>query len=73
MLFLYTDGVTEAESPQPTAQFFGNSRLEQAICEVTERSPRRVVENVMMRVAEFANGAPQSDDITCVALLRDAT
>jgi sigma-B regulation protein RsbU (phosphoserine phosphatase) len=72
LLFLYTDGVTEAEDPQ-SAQFFGNSRLEEAICEVREPSARKVVENVMMRVAEFANGAPQSDDITCVALLRDNT
>ena len=31
---------------------------------------RQIVENVMTRVNEFASGAPQSDDITCVALVR---
>jgi phosphoserine phosphatase RsbU/P len=66
-LFLYTDGVTEAEDPE--AAQFGMERLENAISQVTERSARGLVENVMKRVAEFANGAPQSDDITCAALV----
>jgi sigma-B regulation protein RsbU (phosphoserine phosphatase) len=68
LLFLYTDGVTEAEDPE-TAQF-GIERLEKAISEVAECSASKFVENVMARVAEFANGAPQSDDIICAALVR---
>jgi phosphoserine phosphatase RsbU/P len=66
-LFLYTDGVTEAEDPQ-SAQF-GMNRLEQAIGEVRDPSARNLVENVLARVAEFVDGAAQSDDITCVALV----
>ena len=31
---------------------------------------RNVVEHVIKRVAEFADGAPQSDDITCIAVIR---
>jgi putative flavoprotein involved in K+ transport len=34
-----------------------------------EDDARDVVEHVIKRVAEFANGAPQSDDITCVAVV----
>jgi phosphoserine phosphatase RsbU/P len=68
VLFLYTDGVTEAEDPQ--AAQFGMERLEKALSEATERPARWIVENVMGRVAEFANGAAQSDDITCAAVVR---
>ena len=69
VLFLYTDGITEAEDPQ-SAQF-GMDRLETALSEVADRTAREIVEKVMARVAEFANGAPQSDDITCAALVCD--
>jgi sigma-B regulation protein RsbU (phosphoserine phosphatase) len=68
MLLLYTDGVTEAENAQ-SAQF-GMERLEQTILEMRGHPARRVVEHVIKRVAEFAKGAPQSDDITCVAVVR---
>jgi serine phosphatase RsbU (regulator of sigma subunit) len=68
MLLLYTDGVTEAENAQ-SAQF-GMERLEQAILETRGHPARGVVEHVIKRVAEFANGAPQSDDITCIAVVR---
>jgi sigma-B regulation protein RsbU (phosphoserine phosphatase) len=67
LLFLYTDGVTEAEDPQ--AAQFGIERLEKAISEAAEGSAANLVDNVMARVIEFANGAPQSDDIICAALV----
>ncbi len=69
MLLLYTDGVTEAETSQ-SAQF-GMKRLEAAILETRGQLARRVVEHVIKRVVEFAKGAPQSDDITCVAVVRN--
>ena len=69
MLLLYTDGVTEAEDSQ-SAQF-GEKRLEQAILEMRDHPARKVVEHVTKRVAAFAKGAPQSDDITCVAVVRN--
>ena len=70
MLLLYTDGVTEAESVQSGQ--FGNERLEQSLLEIRGQGARSVVEHVIKRVTEFAKGAPQSDDITCVAVVRDA-
>jgi sigma-B regulation protein RsbU (phosphoserine phosphatase) len=69
LLLLYTDGVTEAENSQ-SAQF-GTRRLEQAILEVRGHPARAVVDHVVKRVAEFAKGTPQSDDITCVAVVRN--
>jgi serine phosphatase RsbU (regulator of sigma subunit) len=68
MLFLYTDGVSEAEDPQQ--DMFEMPRLEQALLETRDRPARSVVEHVVKRVTEFAKGAPQSDDITCVAVVR---
>jgi serine phosphatase RsbU (regulator of sigma subunit) len=69
LLFLYTDGVTEAENAQSTQ--FGTKRLEQALLEMRGQPARTVVEHIIKRVAAFAEGAPQSDDITCVAIVRN--
>jgi serine phosphatase RsbU (regulator of sigma subunit)/CHASE2 domain-containing sensor protein len=66
-LVLYTDGVTEAEDAQ--AAQFGQQRLEQAMLEARGQQARGVVEHLIKRVAEFVKGAPQSDDITCVAVV----
>ena len=68
LLLLYTDGITEAEDPQ--AAQFGMKRLQETILETRGAPARRVVEHLVARVAAFANGAPQSDDITCVAVVR---
>jgi sigma-B regulation protein RsbU (phosphoserine phosphatase) len=68
LLFLYSDGVTEAENP--TSDLFGSERLEQALREARGRAAREVVEHVVQRVTEFASGAAQSDDITCLAVVR---
>src|SRR5215469_184726 len=69
VLLLYTDGVTEAEDSK--SAMFGNKRLEQAILEMRGAPARSVVEHVIKRVAEFARGVPQSDDITCVGIVRN--
>jgi serine phosphatase RsbU (regulator of sigma subunit)/CHASE2 domain-containing sensor protein len=67
MLVLYTDGVTEAETVS-SAQF-GTQRLEQAIVETRGEPAPKVVQHITKRVAEFVKAAPQSDDITCVAVV----
>jgi serine phosphatase RsbU (regulator of sigma subunit)/CHASE2 domain-containing sensor protein len=66
LVLLYTDGVTEAENP--ARELFGMDRLQAALIEVRGSAARAVVEHVMARVAAFAGRAPQSDDITCVAV-----
>jgi len=69
ILLLYTDGVTEAEAVG-SAQF-GMDRLQQTMLEAHGRDARGVVDRVIESVAQFTKGAPQSDDITCVAVVRN--
>jgi serine phosphatase RsbU (regulator of sigma subunit) len=67
-LFFYTDGVSEAEDPL-SAQF-GMDRLQAALLETRAGSARATLDEVIERVTAFSNGAPQSDDITCISLVR---
>jgi serine phosphatase RsbU (regulator of sigma subunit) len=66
-LLLYTDGVTEAENIK-SAQF-SMERLQRTIIEMRNLPAHQVVEKLIERVAEFAKGVPQSDDITCIAVV----
>lgn len=62
-IFLYTDGVTEAENNKK--ELYGEDRLIERLCEVGENgSAREIVEHVTSDVAQHANGVEQSDDIT---------
>jgi serine phosphatase RsbU (regulator of sigma subunit) len=70
MLFLYTDGVTEAENL--TDELFGSERLAAALHAARGQPARAVVEHVVAQVIDFAGGAAQSDDITCVAIVSNA-
>lgn len=70
MLLLYTDGVTEAENTQ--SALLGMELFEETVLEIRGHPARAVVEHVIKRVADFAKGAPQSDDITCVAVVWNA-
>ena len=67
-IFLYTDGVTEANDPHET--LFGEKRLLEALNApgVGERGPRETCEAVGEAVGIFAAGAEQSDDITMLAV-----
>ena len=66
-LFLYTDGVTEAEDSE--AAQFGSQRLEQLLLSLRGQPARCLVESVIDNVTAFAIGAVQSDDITCIAVV----
>lgn len=61
-VFLYTDGVSEAVSSD--SKFFGLQRLEQFL---EQRDHEQCVEAVLKGVRDFAQGTPQSDDITMLA------
>ena len=68
-LFLYTDGVTEAFDAD--GQEYGDARLSTALhaaLAATDHRPEDVVGHVLADVHAFERGAPQADDITCVAL-----
>jgi serine phosphatase RsbU (regulator of sigma subunit) len=65
-LFFYTDGITEAFDPQGDA--LGEERLCALLEAAREMNARALGRHVIARVREFHQGAPQSDDITCVVL-----
>ena len=66
-LLLYTDGVTEAMNPSET--LYSDQRLEQFLGTNRGSSPRQIIGDLISDVKQFAGGAPQSDDITVLALL----
>ncbi len=59
-LFLYTDGVTEAENIHH--ELFGEKRMEEVLHE--RRTAQEHLEAINAAVAAFVGEAPQSDDIT---------
>jgi serine phosphatase RsbU (regulator of sigma subunit) len=65
-LFLYTDGVTEAMDP--AGEVFSEQRLEQFLATAQGAPLSRIVDGLTEEIRRFAAGAPQSDDITAVAL-----
>jgi serine phosphatase RsbU (regulator of sigma subunit) len=68
--FLYTDGVTEAFSP--AGDLFEVDRLLTVAQAEAGNAPRELMLAVIRSVDAFANGAVQSDDITCLAVRRIA-
>ncbi len=74
VLVLHTDGVTEAR--KGPGMLFGSERLLQAVRtalasrETGGPFAQDVVEAIMAEVGQFVSGAPQSDDIALVVLVR---
>lgn len=67
-LYMFTDGVTEAENKNHDQ--FGESRLEAALAECKGADSKHIVDTVNAKVKEFINGASQSDDITQLVIRR---
>jgi phosphoserine phosphatase RsbU/P len=66
-LLLYTDGVTEAMNRSET--LYSDQRLAQFLETRRCSAPRQIIGDLIGDVRQFAAGAPQSDDITVLALL----
>ncbi|MDR2546323.1 MAG: SpoIIE family protein phosphatase [Lachnospiraceae bacterium] len=66
VVFLYTDGVTEAENIEK--DLFSDPRLIEKANEYKDCSLNDLVENLKREIVIFANGAEQADDITMLAL-----
>ncbi len=66
LLFMFTDGVTEAAQVDGT--LYGDPRLLSLFDGLAEHRPAAVIDAVVADVRVFEAGAPQADDITCVAL-----
>lgn len=61
-LFVYTDGVPEAENERQ--EFYGTGRMTDALNAEPDASPEKTLKNVKASVDSFAGKAPQFDDLT---------
>ena len=66
LLFLYTDGLTEAENSGH--KLFGDERMMQSLATIPDTCPRKVIEYMQSAVTAFVAGAEQSDDLTMLAI-----
>jgi len=65
-LVLYTDGITEAESP--SGEWFGTNGLLAALSSCGGLSPKETADRLVERVKSFSAGLSPSDDIAVMAL-----
>ena len=66
MIFLYTDGVTEAQNAR--LELFSDKRLKDCVSALRDRELREIITGVKQEVALHAQSEPQSDDITMLAV-----
>jgi len=66
ILYLYTDGVTEAMDEEKT--LFGEERLLNVINRYKESPPQKLLHSIKREVDLFRGNAEQADDITMLAL-----
>jgi len=65
-LFMYTDGVTEAMNPAD--ELFSEERLLHSLMALSAKPIGEMLGRLTEEIIFFAQGAPQSDDITMMAL-----
>jgi len=65
-LFLYTDGVTEAQTA--SEELYSTSRLQEFMADKTSSSAANIVEDLFAELTRFMAGASQYDDIAMLAL-----
>ena len=65
---LMTDGIYEYENP--SEEQFGESRVEEIVRQYQGEPMSRLVERIVASVEEFAEGAPQNDDMTILLARR---
>lgn len=66
ILFLYTDGLTEAENSRH--EQYGEQRMMQTLSAMATNRSQEIVAHLQSDVEQFVNGAPQSDDLTMLAI-----
>lgn len=66
LLFLYTDGLTEAENANN--ELYGEQRMMQCLSAISYTRPREIIEHIQDSVEMFVDGAQQSDDLTMLAI-----
>lgn len=66
MIFLYTDGVTEALNKKK--ELYGEGRLKNRLNKISDKDVHQILEKIFADVKKFAGSQEQSDDITMLAL-----
>jgi sigma-B regulation protein RsbU (phosphoserine phosphatase) len=66
IIFLYTDGVTEAMNTKK--ELFSEGRLKEVLTRLKEKSITDIIKALRQEIAGFAQGEPQSDDITMLVV-----
>jgi len=69
VLLLYSDGVTEARSPAPSEEEWGDERLVEFLRESKALPAAEIVEQLIQRVRKFSGEGQLADDVT-VAVIR---
>ncbi len=66
VLVMYTDGVSEAESP--SLEQFGTQRIERCIARLADRSAQEVLDGIVAEVIEWSGERGPNDDLTLLVL-----
>jgi serine phosphatase RsbU (regulator of sigma subunit) len=70
VLIAYTDGITEAENRQH--ELWGQQRLVALLKSCSRKTPKEIINEILEQVSTFANGQPQRDDVTLLAMRVEA-
>lgn len=70
VVLFFTDGLVEAQNTRGT--LFGFERLDALLTAHANHDPDTLIERIIAEVTTFMDEAPQHDDITLVALRREA-
>lgn len=65
-LFLYTDGLTEAENG--SKELYGEQRLLNVLVRTADAGPKEIIETVITDIDRHVAGAEQSDDLTILTI-----
>jgi sigma-B regulation protein RsbU (phosphoserine phosphatase) len=67
-LLLYTDGLTEAFSPD--GEIYGDNRLRQVLLTTEVEAAREVLDAVETSARQFMGSIPPADDLTMMGVMR---
>jgi sigma-B regulation protein RsbU (phosphoserine phosphatase) len=67
-LVLYSDGVTEAQSP--SGELFGEARLRATLSAARSQPPAKLIARCLADLATFQAGRPHDDDVTVMVIRR---
>lgn len=65
-IFMYTDGLTEAENQKK--ELFGEERMLNELKDMSNKSSRQIIESMLEAVHKHVKDAEQSDDLTMISI-----